>query len=89
MAEAGIGKTYLAAFDSLDFNRNLFVAHKEEILNQAELSFKNIRSNIKTGFFSGENKDSNCEILFATVQTLGQKQYLCDKYFKKDAFDYN
>ncbi|WP_319001679.1 DEAD/DEAH box helicase family protein [Clostridium estertheticum] len=51
MAEAGIGKTYLAAFDSLDFNRNLFVAHKEEILNQAELSFKNIRPNIKTGFF--------------------------------------
>ena len=28
------------------------------------------------------------EVLFATVQTMGQKQYLCDKYFKKDAFDY-
>ncbi|MBU3101937.1 MULTISPECIES: DEAD/DEAH box helicase family protein [Clostridium] len=88
VAATGIGKTYLAAFDSLDFNRILFVAHREEILNQAEISFKNIRPNIKTGFFNGENKDSNKEVLFATVQTLGQKQYLCDKYFKKDAFDY-
>ncbi|WP_375293671.1 DEAD/DEAH box helicase family protein [Clostridium estertheticum] len=88
VAATGIGKTYLAAFDSLDFNRILFVAHREEILNQAELSFKNIRPNIKTGFFNGENKDRNKEVLFATVQTLGQKQYLCDKYFKRDAFDY-
>ncbi|MBU3156920.1 DEAD/DEAH box helicase family protein [Clostridium estertheticum] len=88
VAATGIGKTYLAAFDSLDFNRILFVAHREEILNQAELSFKNIRPNIKTGFFNGENKDRNKEVLFATVQTLGQKQYLCDEYFKRDAFDY-
>ncbi|WP_396022479.1 DEAD/DEAH box helicase family protein [Clostridium estertheticum] len=88
VAATGIGKTYLAAFDSLDFNTILFVAHREEILNQAEVSFKNIRPNIKTGFFNGGNKDSNKEVLFATVQTLGQKQYLCDEYFKKDAFDY-
>jgi len=40
VAATGIGKTYLAAFDSMDFNRILFVAHSEEILNQAELSFK-------------------------------------------------
>ncbi|MBZ9607271.1 DEAD/DEAH box helicase family protein [Clostridium estertheticum] len=88
VAATGIGKTYLAAFDSLDFHKILFVAHREEILNQAETSFKNIRPNIKTGFFSGKNKDSNCDVLFSTVQTLGQNQYLCDEYFKKDEFDY-
>ncbi|MBW9146578.1 DEAD/DEAH box helicase family protein [Clostridium sp. CM027] len=88
VAATGIGKTYLAAFDSLNFNKVLFVAHREEILNQAEISFKNIRPNIKTGFFSGKNKESNCDVLFATVQTLGQKKYLCEKYFKKDDFDY-
>jgi superfamily II DNA or RNA helicase/HKD family nuclease len=88
VAATGIGKTYLAAFDSLDFHKVLFVAHREEILNQAEVSFKNIRPNIKTGFFSAKNKESNCDVVFATVQTLGQKQYLCDEYFKKDEFDY-
>jgi len=33
VAATGIGKTYLAAFDSPDFNRILFVAHREEVLN--------------------------------------------------------
>ena len=31
----GVGKTYLAAFDSAQFRRVLFVAHREEILRQA------------------------------------------------------
>ena len=67
VAATGIGKTYLAAFDSLDFHKVLFLAHREEILNQAEVSFRNIRPNVKMGFFSGKNKDSNCDVLFATV----------------------
>ncbi|MFT5872274.1 MAG: superfamily II DNA or RNA helicase [Clostridium sp.] len=88
VAATGIGKTYLAAFDSMGFHKVLFVAHREEILNQAETSFKNIRPNIKTGFFSGRNKESNCDVVFATVQTMGQKQYLSAEYFEKDEFDY-
>ncbi|MBU3112713.1 DEAD/DEAH box helicase family protein [Clostridium lacusfryxellense] len=88
VAATGIGKTYLAAFDSLEFNKILFVAHREEILNQAETSFRNIKPNIKIGFFSGKNKETNCDVVFATVQTLGQKKYLCEEYFKKDEFDY-
>ena len=43
VAATGIGKTYLAAFDSREFNRVLFVAHREEILRQAYESFKNVR----------------------------------------------
>jgi len=88
VAATGIGKTYLAAFDSIGFHKVLFVAHREEILNQAKTSFENIRPNIKTGLFSGKNKEINKDVLFATVQTLGQKKYLCDEYFKKDEFDY-
>jgi len=88
VAATGIGKTYLAAFDSLGFQKVLFVAHREEILNQAETSFKNIKPDIKTGFFSGKNKESNCDVVFATVQTLGQRKYLYEECFKKDEFDY-
>ncbi|NSJ90812.1 DEAD/DEAH box helicase family protein [Coprococcus sp. MSK.21.13] len=88
VAATGIGKTYLAAFDSSEYNKVLFVAHRQEILNQAETSFRIVRKTNNTGFFSGNRKDRNKDVLFATVQTLGQKQYLCDDYFKKDEFDY-
>lgn len=40
MTRAGVGKTYLAAFDSKNYERVLFVAHREEILKQAAESFK-------------------------------------------------
>lgn len=88
VAATGIGKTYLAAFDSSEYNKVLFVAHRQEILNQAETSFRIVRKTNNTGFFSGNRKDRNKDVLFATVQTLGQKQYLCDDYFKDDEFDY-
>lgn len=88
VAATGIGKTYLAAFDSSEYNKVLFVAHRQEILNQAETSFRIVRKTNNTGFFSGNRKDRNKDVLFATVQTLGQKQYLCDDYFKEDEFDY-
>lgn len=44
VAATGIGKTYLAAFDSREYNRVLFVAHREEILKQAYESFVNVRT---------------------------------------------
>lgn len=49
-AATGVGKTYLAAFDSKDYERVLFVAHREEILNQAAVSFKNVRNSDDYGF---------------------------------------
>ena len=42
-AATGVGKTYLAAFDSRNYRKVLFVAHREEILNQAAVSFRNVR----------------------------------------------
>ncbi|AGY77760.1 DEAD/DEAH box helicase family protein [Clostridium autoethanogenum] len=88
VAATGIGKTYLAAFDSKDYNRILFVAHRAEIINQAAVSFKNVRPDKSIGFFYSNNKDNTSDFIFATVQTLGKPEYLNDKYFAKDAFDY-
>jgi superfamily II DNA or RNA helicase len=88
VAATGIGKTYLAAFDSRAYNRILFVAHREEILNQAAVSFKNVRPSNSIGFFYGDNKDTSSDFIFATIQTLGKLQYLKEEYFTRDAFAY-
>lgn len=113
VAATGIGKTYLAAFDSREFNKVLFIAHREEILKQAFDSFKNIRTDklIKNdtnelmvaenmscdsevleqynmGYFMNSTKDINKDIIFASVQSLGKKEYLNEQYFTKDYFDY-
>ena len=42
-AATGVGKTYLAAFDSAAYERVLFVAHREEILKQAAKAFEHVR----------------------------------------------
>lgn len=88
VASTGIGKTYLAAFDSLEFKKVLFVAHREEILKQAKESFKNVREGLNTGFFNGDAKDKEVDSLFASVQSLGKEKYLNEEWFKKDYFDY-
>ena len=87
-AATGVGKTYLAAFDSINYKRVLFVAHREEILKQAAISFKNVRNSNDYGFFYGKLKDTDKSIIFASVMTLGRKEYLNDQYFSRDYFDY-
>ena len=88
VAATGIGKTYLSAFDSEKYKRVLFVAHREEIIKQAERSFKNIRPNSSTGFFYGNKKDKDKDIIFGLVQTLGKAENLNLDIFKRDYFDY-
>lgn len=87
-AATGVGKTYLAAFDSKNYQRVLFVAYKEEILNQAALSFRNVRSSKDYGFFRGNEKCTDKSVIFASVATLGKPEYLCEQYFAPDYFDY-
>ena len=87
-AATGIGKTYLAAFDSLKYERVLFVAHREEILKQAASSFKNVRNSEDYGFFDGKAKDTDKSVIFASVATLGRLEYLNEKYFTVDYFNY-
>ena len=88
VAATGIGKTYLAAFDSKEFERILFVAHRKEIIKQAAQSFKNVRPDKSVGFFYGEQKQTDEDLIFALIETLGNKKYLNEAYFKPDAFDY-
>lgn len=87
-AATGVGKTYLAAFDSKNYERVLFVAHREEILKQAAESFKNVRDSDDYGFFNGENKCTDKSVIFASVATLGRPDYLNEKYFAPDYFTY-
>lgn len=88
VAATGIGKTFLAAFDSKGFNRILFVAHRDEILTQAQHTFKCVRGDLSSGHFNGTHKDTSADIIFASVQTLGNPTYLDGKTFAPDAFDY-
>lgn len=88
VAATGIGKTYLAAFDSKDFNKILFVAHREEILKQAGKTFKNVRPLKKIGYFMGNQKDISQDIIFASVQSLGKKDVLNTSVFDPEYFDY-
>lgn len=87
-AATGVGKTYLAAFDSAKYKRVLFVAHREEILKQAAISFKNVRHSDDYGFFYGKQKDTDKAVIFASVATLGRKEYLTEDVFVPDYFDY-
>ena len=87
-AATGVGKTYLAAFDSKNYERVLFVAHKEEILKQAADSFYNVRNSEDYGFFNGNTKCTDKSVIFASVATLGKTEYLNETYFSSDYFDY-
>ncbi|WP_075721477.1 DEAD/DEAH box helicase family protein [Roseburia sp. 499] len=87
-AATGIGKTYLAAFDSAKYERILFVAHREEILKQAAVSFRNVRHSEDYGFFYGKQKTVDKSVIFASVSTLGREEYLSEDYFAPEYFDY-
>ncbi len=86
VAATGVGKTYIAAFDSAGYRRVLFLAHREEILRQAEASYRVVSPDSKRGFYTGERKDEGADIYFASVQTLSRNNHL--QNFKKDYFDY-
>lgn len=88
VAATGVGKTYLAAFDSKNYDRVLFLAHREEIIKQAAESFKNVRKSEDVGFFYGNLRNTKNKVIFSLVQTLGKSEYLNEEYFPKDYFDY-
>lgn len=84
----GLGKTWLAAFDSEAFKakRVLFVAHREEILEQAENTFVQIHPSAKVGRYNGKAQQLGVDMLFASIQTLGRQHHL--QRFEQDYFDY-
>ena len=84
----GLGKTWLSAFDCQQpgFERVLFVAHREEILDQAIKTFRRIRPAATLGRYSGSEKVPDADVLFASIQTLGRLHHL--RQFARDRFDY-
>ncbi len=84
----GLGKTWLAAFDTnrSEYRRVLFVAHREEILAQALVTFRRIRPTAVLGLYTGDEKAPEADVLFASIQTLGRTRHLGQ--FAPDTFDY-
>jgi len=86
IAATGVGKTYLSAFDSAEYERVLFIAHREEILKQAEETFKTVQPARAHGRFYGGYKDTEPENIYASIQSLSRESY--SLYFAEDSFDY-
>ncbi|BCB04081.1 DEAD/DEAH box helicase family protein [Bacillus sp. KH172YL63] len=81
----GLGKTYLAAFFAKRFKRILFVAHREEILKQAERSFQNVLPDLTTGIYNGTTKDGEADAVFASIFTLSMQKHI--NRFMPEDFD--
>jgi superfamily II DNA or RNA helicase/HKD family nuclease/diadenosine tetraphosphate (Ap4A) HIT family hydrolase len=84
----GLGKTWLSAFDSVQAaaKRVLFVAHRDEILDQALRTFRAIRPTAVLGKYTGTTKEADADVVFASVQTLGRRAHLTR--FASNEFDY-
>lgn len=93
----GLGKTLLAALDAVALARELgrmprilLVAHREELLDQASLTFQ--RAFWEGGFhprlswFAGPQGDLEGDFVFAMVQKLGRREHLAR--LQPLAFDY-
>ncbi|KAA6447298.1 DUF3427 domain-containing protein [Bacillus swezeyi] len=89
IAATGTGKTYLAAFDFVQYQpkKLLFIAHREELLDKAIETFQHVTDeNLKFGKLTGTKKQFEKEFLFSTVQTLHKSENL--NQFSRDEFDY-
>ncbi|WP_436793845.1 DEAD/DEAH box helicase family protein [Actinospongicola halichondriae] len=82
----GLGKTWVAAFDTArpEFRRVLFIAHREEILNQSLMAFRQVRPDAQLGKFTGSEKRPDADVVFASVQTLTNRLH----EFDPEEFDY-
>lgn len=87
VACTGSGKTYLSAFDARNFDakRVLFIVHRDKILSDARETFKKVFGSSKTyGLYVGDNKELDCDFIFASNQMLAQH---LDEFYP-DEFDY-
>lgn len=87
VSATGSGKTYLAAFDALNFgpNRLLYVVHEGSILRKSLETFQEVFGGLKTcGMYSGEAKELEADFLFSTNVSMCRSLEL----FDKKEFDY-
>ncbi|MDY0206098.1 MAG: DUF3427 domain-containing protein [Pseudomonas sp.] len=93
VAATGTGKTLISAFDFARFLRNkpdakfLFVAHRQEILKQAQASYRGVLRNGDFGeLWVAGAKPEHYRQLFASIQTLNSQ--LADLSLSADYYDY-
>ena len=87
ISATGSGKTFLAAFDALNFGpkRLLYVVHEGSILSRSLDTFETVFAGQKTcGKFTGEAKETEADFLFSTNVSMCKSLDI----FKKDEFDY-
>lgn len=87
VCSAGSGKTYLSAFDALNFNpkKLLYIVHESSILKKAMETFQLVfGTNVSYGLYTGESKEINADFLFSTNMSMMRNLEL----FRKDEFDY-
>lgn len=91
IASAGSGKTYLAAFDALNFNpkKLLYIVHEGSILRKSLETFQEVFGNSVTyGMYGGGSKELEVDFLFATNISMCKAIDSDVKLFTKDEFDY-
>ena len=83
----GLGKTLLTAFEAqqLSVRRVLFLAHREEIIEQARMAFALVFPDGKLGVYSGPRREREADFVFATVQTIARPEHLAT--WPRDHFD--
>jgi superfamily II DNA or RNA helicase/HKD family nuclease/predicted house-cleaning noncanonical NTP pyrophosphatase (MazG superfamily) len=86
VAATGLGKTYLAAFDARGADRVLFIAHREELLRQAEAAFVKVYPTRTRGWLADGRDELDRELVFASIQTLSRPEQLARPELKR--FDY-
>ena len=87
ISATGSGKTYLAAFDALNFGpkKLLYVVHEGSILRRSLETFQDVFGGQKVcGMYSGEAKETEADFLFSTNVSMCKNLDI----FKKDEFDY-
>lgn len=87
VSATGSGKTYLAAFDALNFapNRLLYVVHEGSILRKSLETFQEVFGSLKTcGMYTGEAKELEADFIFTTNVSMCRSLDL----FDKKEFDY-
>ena len=87
VSATGSGKTYLAAFDAMNFapNRLLYVVHEGSILRRSLETFQEVFGGLKTcGMYTGEAKELEADFIFTTNISMCRSLEL----FDKKEFDY-
>lgn len=93
VAATGTGKTVVSAFDFKRFKENnknaklLFVAHRQEILEQSIMRFRAILQDSNFGeLFYGGTTPNKLEDLFISIQTFNSKKF--NEITSSDYYDY-